>query len=329
MNLRLRKIFSITLLSVAAVLVAIAGARAQESSSKPEGSAAPAVADTNPPVPPNSPSAALRNALSAACEHNQSAFANFLTARNKESFQHLANGARLSLMKRFVLLDEAGKPTSTTNPSGRPIVRCETPSVTTDMQIGGTDLRENIAFMPLDLRDSTDGSGATTHVVTMGMVRENGEWKILSLGLLMLDLPALEVEWDSAEIASNEAAALESLKKIASAIESYRTTYSRIPDSLNPLAPPLHGAPTRDAAGLLDADLAAGKKNGYVFRYVLSSSDSLGAPAKFELSAAPSIYERTGLLSFFRDANGNFHSGDHRGGVGNDRDPNPSDSKPK
>jgi len=38
----------------------------------------------------------------------------------------------------------------------------------------------------------------------------------LSLGLLLLDLPSLEVEWDSAEADANESTALENLKKLSS-----------------------------------------------------------------------------------------------------------------
>jgi len=322
LNSRIRRIFYIAILGSAALALSPPRGPAQESSSKPSQASSSGNSETQAPPPAaNSPSNALRSALSAACTHNQGEFSNFLTARNKESFSRLSNAARVALMKRFVLLDEAGKASSSSNPSGRPIVRCETPSVATEMQIGGTDLRDNVAFVPLDLRDATDGSGASAHVVTMGMIRENGDWKLLSLGLLMLDLPSLEVEWDSAEIESNESAALAALKKIAEAIETYRTTYSHIPETLNTLAPALHGAASKDAANLLDVDLAAGKKNGYLFRYVILGANTLGAPAKFEISAAPSIYGRTGKISFFRDSSGIFHAGDHQGGVGSDTDP--------
>ena len=318
---RMFKFFCISVLLLTAAVLNSSTSAAQESTSKPNESSSSANSGTTAPPPANTPSGALSNALSAACAHNQGQFANFLTARNKESFSTLTNAARLSLMKRFVLLDEVGKPTLSTNPSGRPIVRCQTSVVATEMQIGGTDIRDNVAFLPLDLRESTDGSGASAHVITMGMIRENGEWKLLSLGLLMLDLPSLAVEWDSAEIETNESAALASLKKIGEAIETYRVTYSHIPETLNLLAPPLHGAATKDAANLLDVDLAAGKKNGYLFRYVILGENTLGAPAKFKISAAPATYQRTGKNSFFRDADGIIHVGDHKGGVGTETDP--------
>src|SRR5713226_10217928 len=178
-----------------AVLFAAANALSQDSSSKPGGSSATAPVEL---VNNGGPGAALKAVLSAACSQNQSEFVRFLTARNRESFSRMTPPARVALMKRFVLLNEPGKPTASANPAGRPIVRCQTPDVTTEMQIGGADLRDNIAFLPMELRDATDTTGSEAHQITLGLVREDGEWRLLSLGLLLLDLPALEVEWDVA-----------------------------------------------------------------------------------------------------------------------------------
>jgi hypothetical protein len=283
-------------------------------------------------APASGPSAALRDVLLAACAQDATGFSRFLTQRSKESFDRLTPAARVALMKRFVLLNLPGKASSATNPAGRPIVRCETPDVATEMSVGGADVRENVAFMPLEIRDTADSSGQSVHQVNMGLVREGGQWRLLSLGLLLLDLPALEVEWDSAEADANEATALENLKKLAEAVESYRRTYSSLPESLSnlgpvPDAPPKVGAakkipaaPTRKAAGLVDAELAAGNKDGYIYRIVIAGASSLGAPAKYELAATPSAYGRTGKKSFLRDAQGVWHAGDHRGAVGSELD---------
>ncbi|HEV1992856.1 MAG TPA: hypothetical protein VGR03_00835 [Candidatus Acidoferrum sp.] len=229
--------------------------------------------------------------------------------------------ARVALMKRFVLLNEPGKPTASANPAGRLILRCQTPDVTTEMQIGGAELRDNIAFLPMELRDATDTTGASVHQITMGLVREDGDWKLLSLGLLLLDLPALEVEWDADEIGAAERNAIEALNKVAGAIEAYRNKYLRLPESLANLGPPLHGAANGEAAGFLDSDLANGMKNGYTARYVIVGASALGAPAKYELAATPLQYGRTGRRSFFRDSNGAVHAADRRGAVGSGTDP--------
>lgn len=286
-------------------------ALAQESSSNP--AAQPASA--------SGPSAALRDVLTAACLQSQNDFSRFLTARNKESFSHMAPAARVAFMKRFVLLNEAGKPSVSANPAGRPIVRCDTPAGVAEIQIGGADTRDNIAFLPVDLRDATDSSGASAIQVNMGMVRENGDWKILSLGVVLLDLPSLELEWDSAEADKNEQGAIDALKDIAEAVEAYRRKFTRLPDSLSSLGPPLHGPVGAEAAGLVPSDLAAGMKNGYSFRYVIVGGSGLGAPAKFELAATPLAYGRTGHRSFFRDGAGTLRGADRQGAVGSSSDP--------
>jgi hypothetical protein len=290
-------------------------AMAQDSGSRPPENSA------MPPTVSEGPTAALRDVLSAACSQSQNEFVRFLTTRNKESFARLSASARVAFMKRFVLLNEPGKATVTSNPSGRPSVRCETPEVTTEMQIGGADIRENVSFLPMELRNATDATGTTVRRVTMGFVREYGDWKLLSLGLLLLDLPSLEMEWDRAEIQPNELNAIESLKRITEAIEAYRKTYTRLPESLANLGPPMHGAASGQAAGLVDSDLATGMKNGYAFRYVVAGASSLGALAKFELAATPLNYGRTGLRSFFRDTGGALHGADRQGAIGNEMDP--------
>ena len=286
-------------------------AAAQESSSRGE-VAVP---------PPSEPASALRDTLVAACSHDEVAFKKFLTSRNVESFSRLTVDARLKLMKRFVLLSDPGKPTTSSNPAGRPIVSCATPYGTAEIQLGGTDLRDSIAFLPVDLREASDPETGAAHHILFGMVREQGEWKVLSLGLLLLDLPSLEAEWDREEISTSEQEALEALGVLSKAVESYRRAYFRLPESLTKLAAPKKGAPTAEAAGFLDVELAAGKKNGYSFRYVIVGGNDLGAPAQYELSATPSIYGRTGNTSFFRDASGAIHAGDHQGAIGNANDP--------
>jgi hypothetical protein len=317
------------LIVASAMLFSLCGAlgtRCQESTSRQEpATPAPplptASKSTNTAAipPPDAPSAALRDLLAAACAHDETLFAKFLTSRNAEAFSRLAPSARTELMKRFVLLDGVGKPTVGTNPSGRPDIRCTTPDGAAEIQLGGVDLRDNIALLPLDVRDASDLRGGDPRHILMGMVRENSSWKVLSLGMLFLDLPSLEVEWDRAAIGDNERDALADLKTITAAIETYRKTYFRLPESLSKLG---HGSkPSSDAAGLLEPDLVSGSSNGYVFRMVIVGANDLGAPAQYEVSATPATYGRTGKLSFFRDAKGKIHAADHQGGVGHSLDP--------
>ena len=92
----------------------------------------------------------MREALSAACSQSERDFTKFLTARNAETFATLTQGARIALMKRFVLLDEPGKPSLVAGAAGRPVVRCETPAGAAEIQIGGADITDNLAFLPVE-----------------------------------------------------------------------------------------------------------------------------------------------------------------------------------
>jgi hypothetical protein len=304
------------IVSAALILLFASGLAAQESSSAtPVGTAPPLT------KAPDAPTAALRDALFAACTQSEQSFSKFLTTRNADTFAHLTPSARVALMKRFVLLNQPGKASLLPSASGRPTIQCETPGGAAELQIGGAEISDNLAFLPVEVREATDTTGASVIRVQMGLVREKSDWKLLSVGLVLLDLPALAFEWDAAEMDSTERAAIDGLKKIAEAVELYRRTYARLPESLVKLGSPTSGAAGPDAAGLLEPDLASGVRSGYKFRYVISGGSSLGAPAKYEVAATPETYGRTGRRSFFRDTNGALHGADRQGAVGSEVDP--------
>jgi len=306
-------------------LFACAGssARAQEKS--------PALSSPNlTKASPGTPVAALRDLLSAACSQSEEGFAKFLTSRNAQSFAHLTAAARVALMKRLVLLDEPGKPSVTTNEAGRPTVRCEGPALATEMRIGGPVTEDNLAFLPLEIRNAADRSAVTNNnddaspdarEIQIGLVHDSGGWKLLSVGLLLLDLPSLEIEWNRASMDQNERDAIRTLKEVAKAIETYRRTYTKLPGSLSNLGPPAKGASTSAAAGLVDAELAAGSKSGYTFRYVIVGASAVGAPARYALAATPLVYGTTGRRSFFVDENGLIHGADRQGTLASGADP--------
>jgi hypothetical protein len=267
------------------------------------------------------PAAVLRNILVASCSQDTKRFSAYLTSRNSAAFAAMATASQAALLKRFVLVDQPGTPQTDTDKSGNLLVRCATTSVTTLLQIGKPEIRDNVAYLPLTVSDAKDPSAADSRRVVMGLVRENDHWKLLSLGLLLLDLPTLAEEWDRQQIQSNETSAVASIKELAAAIEKYRVTYTHLPKTLAELGPPKTGAAKSENAGLVGFDLASGRKDGYFFRYVIVGASDLGAPAVYELAAIPVEYGRTGMRSFFRDNNGLIHGGDHQGAVGTTVDP--------
>lgn len=267
------------------------------------------------------PVTVLRDILMASCSQDSKRFTAFLTARNEAAFTAMTSSAQTTLLKRFVLLDQKGEPRAQRDDSGDLVVFCVTPAITSQLQIGKPEIRDNVAYLPLVVKDATDTSEANSRRVTMGLVRENGQWKLLSLGLLLLDLPTLAEEWDRAELQNNEKSAIASIKELAAAIEKYRVTYTRLPQTLAELGPPPSGAPKSDHAGLVDAALASTRKDGYSFRYVIVGANDVGAPAIFQIAAIPTEYGRTGTRSYFLDGTGVLHGADHQGALGTIVDP--------
>lgn len=267
------------------------------------------------------PTAILRNAMMAACSQNAEDFGQVLTTRNAAAFARMTPAAKATFLKRFVLLDQPGEPHSQSSSNETYVIGCANETVTTQIQIGKPEIRDNLAYIPFDIKEASDTTGENSRHATIGMVRENGQWKLLSLGLLLLDLPSLEEEWDKAEIAVNEKSAITCMKEIADAVETYRKRYTRLPDTLAVMGPPPQGPPKADKAGLLGEDLSNGRKNGYIFRYVIVGANTSGAPAKYELAAIPAEYGRSGTRSFFRDSIGVLHAADRQGAVGSTTDP--------
>ena len=281
-------------------------------------------------TPENSPLTDLSEALMAACRQNDELFARYLTADNAAVFRQLSAPTRAALMKRFVLLEAPGRPLLSNDPQGHTVVRCETPGVTAEMRFGETLLRENLAFISVEVRvpGETPGapqSGTEARRVRFGLVREGGSWKMLSVGLLLLDLPALARQWEDSQLEASEAEAIATLRKIADAVGTYRRAFGKLPETLAQLGPPAKEGISPEAAGLLDAELAAGKKGGYLFRYRPLTRTAGEEAAKddfgFELAAVPAEYGRSGRRSFFLDSSGRLRGADKQGALATATDP--------
>ncbi len=269
------------------------------------------------------PETALSNALSAACRQDSPAFAISLTADNAAAFRGLPGAQRTAMMKRFVLLEEPGRVLLSTGTNGQKIVRCESPSYTTEMRLGETKVRENLAYVPMEIPIP----GEDPRKITFGFVREGGSWKLLSVGLILLDVPAMAKQWEQADLDAAEDAAIADLRSVAAALDSYRRAYGELPDTLALLGPAPPNGVSPEAASLLDADLAKGDKNGYAIRYTilpghggLAEEDAIKAET-FSLSSSPKDYGKTGKRSFFLDSSGNLRGADKQGGVATSADP--------
>lgn len=271
--------------------------------------ASPLLAQSQPPSPPD-PSLALNSALVAACKENETDFAKYLSGDNPDAFHNLPGTERVSLMQRFILLDSPGRPLLDTDPQGHPILRCESDDATQTFKFGAPRINGNLAYIPITI--------AAGRTVQFGLVREGDDWRLLSLGLLMIDIPQLEAQWAELALQDRERGAIDTLKEIADAIHTYQNAFGKLPDTLAQLGPAKNGA-SPSAANLLDAGLAAGKEGGFAFRYVLVPAPG-GAPS-YELSATPLEYGKSGKRSFLMDREGKIHGADKRGATATSDDP--------
>jgi len=269
------------------------------------------------------PETALSDALSAACRQDSPAFANSLTADNSAAFRELPGTQRTAMMKRFVLLEEPGRVLLSTGSNGQKIVRCESPSFTTEMRLVETRVRENLAYVLMEIPIAGDDP----RKITFGFVREGGNWKLLSVGLILLDVPQMAKQWEQADLDASEDAAIADLRSVATALDTYRRAYGNLPDTLAVLGPAPPNGISPEAASLLDADLAAGSKDGYTIRYSVTpapgnlTEEEANKAETFSLVSSPKEYGKTGRRSFLLDSSGVLRGADKQGGLATTTDP--------
>jgi hypothetical protein len=279
--------------------------------------AAHSVAQQSSPAPPTfnatDPTATLAEMLSVACRQDASRFPEYLTQTNAAFYKQLPNDQQIGLLRRLVQLQDAGRALLTTDSSHRTVVRCETPSLTAQIHIGTPRVDQNLAFVPVELTPDRKAE--------FGMVLNSSGWKFISLGLLMIDLPQLSAEWAAQDMGTREDAAMAAMRKVAAAIDTYYRAFEKLPDSLAQLGPAPKEGISDEAAGLLDAELAAGHAGGYALRYRVLPTGEEGKESRFELGAGPTQYGTTGRRSFFLDSSGKMRGADKQGAPATAADP--------
>jgi hypothetical protein len=269
------------------------------------------------------PTEALAEALSAACKQDHAVFATHLTADQSKAFRALPEPQQTAMLKRLVLLEAPGRPLLSNSAQGRTEVRCEAAGMVADMHFSAAEIRENLAFITVEIGQP----GASPRSIRIGFVREGGDWKLLSVGLLLLDVPELAKQWEESDLEENEAMAIDALAKIADALTRYQQAYGKLPEMLDALGPAPHEGASPEHADFLSADLAAGSSDGYRFRYVISPSNGPGddsdrdKAAGFIVAATPSEYGKDGKRSFYLDSNGILRGADKHGEIAASTDP--------
>ena len=111
----------------------------------------------------------------------------------------------------------------------------------------------------------------------------------------------------------NESAAIQNIRILASAQETYKSTvgngnYGSFFFFFK--------------AGLINGELATGHSKNYIYQYLITASiPEYQIPATFKLYASPYPYEQMGFRSFFTNQTHVIRGGDHQGQNGSETDP--------
>ncbi len=263
-------------------------------------------------TPPAGAMTTLTEALSAACRQDAQAFSRYLLSSSAAAFGTLPENEQRAILRRFSLTQSAGQPLLSTGANGETLLRCESPGQTSEFRFGAPRAEDSLVFIPVEVTG--------VEKTEFGLVRQASGWRLLSLGLLLIDIPQLEKRWAEQDLGARERAAIQDLSQLADAIKTYEKAFGKLPETLSELGPAPPNQVSPEAAELVDKNLAAGEKDGYRFRYRILPQPG-GAPAGFELAATPAEYGKTGRRSFFLDAAGKLHGADKGGAVANEDDP--------
>lgn len=258
------------------------------------------------------PASALLSALTAACKQNDVQFAIYLTADNAAAFRNLPPDERATVLHRLAVVDGPGKPLLSNSTDGHTILRCDSAGAATELRFGAIRTHENLAFIPIR---SSEGDPTE-----FGLVRESGGWRLLSVGILLFDVPQLASRWAAQDAENHEVGAANALQDLTDAIDRYHEAYGMYPETLAQLGPAPKNEVSPDLANLITAEMATGTHEGYRYQYrVISDPD--GNATGYEVSATPEQYGKTGKRSFLIDSDKRLHGADKHGDMATTDDP--------
>jgi hypothetical protein len=296
-------LLALTLIAQAAV--------AEPQAASPAAKSAPTSAQQS--VTTDDPATTLAGILVTACRQDTAKFPEYLTSSNATFYRALTPTQQVAILRRLVLLDDPGRALLSTRADGSTEIRCETPSTTRQIHIATPRTDQNISFVPIDVKPDRQ--------INFGMIATKDGWKLISLGLIMLDFAQLQPEWEAQDMAAREEAAIEAMHKICAAIDTYRKAFEKLPDSLAQLGPAPKEGISPEAAGLLKDDLVSGTVQGYTLRYRILPAGAGGVESQFELVAMPAEYGKTGKRSFFMNDTLKLRGADKSGAPATAADP--------
>lgn len=138
---------------------------------------------------------------------------------------------------------------------------------------------------------------------------QNRVVKILLLSVALFAAAAAAQEAAQAPSDDDQSSVVGSLRTLNTAEIAYAKTYNTgFSPTLKALSVPDEGTNyTASAAGLIDASLGSGKRNGYVFTYRPGAADAKGKVSTYTASARPIKWQK-GVRNFFADQTGVIRS---------------------
>ena len=103
-------------------------------------------------------------------------------------------------------------------------------------------------------------------------------------------------------LSEHESSGVASLRALNAACANYSMLYGGYPRSLSNLGP--GDAANSTSAAFIDAALASGTKNGYVFTYTAGAIGIGGNILSYNITANPAVPGSTGQRQFFTDQSG-------------------------
>jgi hypothetical protein len=207
---------------------------------------------------------------------------------------------------------------------GQKVLQPDTADVLVAIEVGQSDppeIREIVldkeisngyeAMLRLSLKRKAGETIERETTMQVWLRFEEGEWRIFELEppygqKINLDDPKLLDRFHHSPAATQEAAAVETIRTYISSCYAYSGTYSELgyPQSLEALGTGDSSEPDSDHAGMLDAQLSSPpfEKSGYRFTYHMQSSTA--GRAGFVIIGRPVEFGNPGIRSFYGDESG-------------------------
>lgn len=157
---------------------------------------------------------------------------------------------------------------------------------------------------------------ATTAIfIVLGIGAMKRSWKFIGVGVAMVSLVAV-IAWitiptiGSTKKQANETSAIQSLRAIVQAQYQYESNFPAVgyAHTLTSLGgDSKSGPPSPDAAHILDSDLSAGAKSGYIFTITDWNGVTINGTkliTRYTVTAVPHIVGKTGNRGFCSDESG-------------------------